>query len=135
MATDTKELEVSKQELTQEESERTREWPCFVPRADIYETEDHINVLMDMPGIEEDNIDIMLENNILTINGYTHLNRPDGYSLASAEYEIGDYERSFRISDQIERNGIEANYVNGVLHLTLPKVEEAKARKIAVKVC
>jgi HSP20 family protein len=133
MAEETKAMEVQKEELPAEETERTRDCRCFIPRADIYETSDNIIVMVDMPGIHEDNIDITLEKNILTINGYTDPEPPAGYSLAYGEYEIGDYERSFRVSNQINRDGIEAAYKDGVLSLTLPKAEEAKSRKIAIK--
>lgn len=133
MATETKEMEVKKQEAPTEESERTRECQCFVPRADIYETEDDIVVLLDMPGIEKDEIGVSLEKNTLTVNGYVKIEAPEGYSLALNEYRLGDYERSFRISNQIDREGIEAEYNDGVLRLTLPKAEEAKERKIPVK--
>ena len=133
MANDKQELEVQKQEMTpSDETERTRECRCFVPRSDIYETEDNVVVVVDMPGVEEDNIDITLEKNILTINGYANLETPDGYSPILAEYELGDYERSFRLSNQIDRDGIKAAYKNGTLRLNLPKAAIAKTRKISV---
>lgn len=134
MATKSNEIEVQEQELVQEEAERTRECRCFVPRADIYEVNDEIVVAMDMPGINENAIEITLEKNILNVKGYAQIDDPDEYSLATAEYEIGDYERSFRVSDAIAKDKIDAVYRDGVLRLTLPKAEQAKARKIAVKV-
>ncbi|MBU0510137.1 MAG: Hsp20/alpha crystallin family protein [Chloroflexi bacterium] len=134
MTNDKKELEVQKQEMTpSDETERTRECRCFVPRSDIYETDDNVVVVVDMPGVDEDNIDITLEKNIVTINGYANLETPDGYSLVFAEYEVGDYERSFRLSSQIDSDGIEATYKNGTLRLNLPKAAVAKTRKISVK--
>lgn len=117
-----------------ETTERTRDWPCFIPRADIFETEDAYLIKIDMPGVDENKIDITLEKNTLTINGYSNVERPEGYSLAAAEYRIGDYERSFRLTDKINQEDIEAAYQDGVLKLNLPKAEEAKARKIQVKV-
>lgn len=117
-----------------ETTERTRDWPCFIPRADIFETEDAYLIKLDMPGVDENKIDITLEKNTLTINGYSNVERPQGYSLAAAEYRIGDYERSFRLTDKINQEDIEAAYEDGVLKLNLPKAEEAKARKIQVKV-
>ena len=134
MATEDKSLQVSKDELLPEQSERTREGRCFVPKADIYETEDHITIAMDMPGVKQEYIEISLEKNVLTVNGYNFPEDPEGYSLAFAEYNVGDYERSFRISNQIDQDNIEAKYKDGVLHLILPKAEDAKKRKIAVKV-
>jgi HSP20 family molecular chaperone IbpA len=134
MAIEEKTIEAEKREITEaEEIERTRECQCFIPRADIYETEDMIVVVTDMPGVDEKSVDITLEKNILTINGYVNINEPEGYSLAWAEYEVGDYQRSFRISNEIDRDKIEATIKDGVLRLQLPKVEQAKLKKIAVK--
>ncbi|RME08129.1 MAG: Hsp20/alpha crystallin family protein [Anaerolineae bacterium] len=132
--TETKAMEVRKEEMLPEESERTRETRCFIPRADVFETDEDIVVLMDIPGAEQDQINVSLEKNILTVSAFCNPAGPEGYSLAFAEYEVGDYERSFRLSDQIDRDKIQAEYKNGVLRLTLPKAAEAKKRKIEVKV-
>ena len=129
-----KAMEVQEQELVQEESERTRDCRCFVPRADIFELEDQISVVLDMPGINENAIEITLEKNILNVKGFSQVEDHGEYSRVWREYEAGDYERSFKVSNAIDQANIEANYNNGVLRLTLPKAEEAKARKIAVKV-
>ena len=134
MTADTKEMELQEQELVQTETERTRECRCFVPRADIYEAGDEIILALDMPGINENAFEITLEKNILNVKGYAQVEEPDEYSLTLAEYETGDYERSFRVTDAIAKDKIEAVYQNGVLLLTLPKAEQAKAQKIAVKV-
>ena len=134
MAENTKEMELQEQELVQEETERTRECRCFVPRTDIYEVEDDIILALDMPGINENAFEITLEKNILNVKGYAQIEDADEYTLTLAEYETGDYERSFRVSDAIAKDKIEAVYKDGVLRLTLPKAEQAKARKIAVKV-
>jgi HSP20 family protein len=134
MSEETKDMVVQDQEMVPtEETERTRERSCFVPRADIYETDENVFVVVDMPGVSTETIDITLEKNILTINGNTNLDTPGEYSLAFAEYEVGDFERSFRLTDQIARDGIEAAYNDGVLRLVLPKAEEAKVRKIDIK--
>jgi HSP20 family molecular chaperone IbpA len=134
MTTESKEMEVQEQKLVEEETERTRECRCFVPRTDIYEVDDEITLALDMPGINENAIEITLEKNILNVKGYAQIDDPNDYTLTFAEYETGDYERSFRVSDAIATDKIEAGYKDGVLRLTLPKAEQAKARKIAVKV-
>jgi len=131
---ESKAMEVRKEEMLPEQSERTRETRCFIPRSDVYETADEIVVVMDIPGAEQDQIDVSLEKNSRTVNAYCDPQGPDGYSLAFAEYEVGDYERSFRLSDQIDRGKIQAEYKNGVLRLILPKAAEAKKRKSEVKV-
>jgi HSP20 family molecular chaperone IbpA len=86
-----------------------------------------------MPGVDENSVDITLEKNILTINGYVEAETPENYSLAYAEYEVGDYQRSFTLSNQIDFEKIEAAVQQGVLRLRLPKAGPAKARKITVK--
>lgn len=124
--------ETEKQEIDESGAERTRAGACFVPRADIYETEDGITVVADMPGVDEESIDITLEQNVLTINGYVTMDRPEDYSLAYAEYRVGDYQRRFTLSDQIDKNKIEATMKDGVLRLQLPKAEPS-TKKISVK--
>jgi len=126
-------LDTEKQELVEEGAERTREGLAFVPRADIYETDKAIVVVTDMPGVDADSVEIMLEENTLTINGYVDPAKPEGYTLAYAEYEVGDFVRAFTISNQINRDGIEATVKDGVLKLYLPKITEAQKRKIAIK--
>jgi HSP20 family protein len=132
MAEETMELE--KQEVeTPEGIERTGMRRVFVPRVDIIERNGDITLLADMPGVNSDSVDITLEKNILTIRGTVEFERPEAYDLAYAEYAVGDYERTFALSDEVDRDRIEATVKNGVLRLLLPKAEAAKARKIAVK--
>jgi HSP20 family molecular chaperone IbpA len=137
MTNESKELqlqETQKQEVTSmSDAERTRARKAYVPRADIYETADDLVVVADMPGVDENSVDITLEKNILTINGYVGSEAPENYDLNYAEYEIGDYQRSFTLSNQIDQENIRAAVKNGVLRLWLPKAGPAKARKIKVK--
>ena len=105
----------------------------FSPRADIYEKDDVIVVVADLPGVEDKSLDITLEKNRLNIRGSTEPGDSNGYSLAHREYRDGDYERSFILSDKVEGEKIEAVLKNGVLELKLPKIKEAAARKIQVK--
>ena len=127
-------LEAEKQEITtMDDTERTRDRQCFIPRADIYETDDHIILLADIPGADENSTDITLEKNVLTINANVDWNMPDDYGLNYGEYGIGDYQRSFTLSDEIDRENIQASIANGVLRLQLPKAGPAKTKKISVK--
>jgi HSP20 family protein len=127
-------LEAEKQEITTtDDSERTRDRQCFIPRADIYETNDHIILVTDIPGADENSTDITLEKNVLTINANVDWNMPEDYGLNYGEYGIGDYQRSFTLSDEIDREKIEATISNGILRLSLPKAGQAKTRKISVK--
>jgi HSP20 family molecular chaperone IbpA len=133
MTADEKEMQLQEQEMISDETERTRDYRCFIPRADICEVDEDIFVILDMPGINENAIEITLEKDILTVKGYAQIYDAENYSLILSEYEEGDYERSFRISNAIDRDKIDATYNNGVLKLVLPKAEETKTKKIAVK--
>lgn len=136
MTEETRDLQIQeteKREVAENDAERTRDRLAFVPRADIYEADDEIVVVADVPGVDENTVDITLENNVLTINGYVEPEEPEGHSLAYTEYRVGDYQRAFSLSDQIDREGIKATVKDGVLRLHLPKVTEAKVKKIAIK--
>jgi HSP20 family protein len=111
--------DTEKREVAESSAERTRDRLAFVPRADIYETEEAIVVITDMPGVDENSVDITLEDNVLTISGYVEPLQPQGHT--------------FTLSDRIERDGIEATVKDGVLRLHLPKVTEARKRKIAIR--
>jgi HSP20 family protein len=129
-----KTMELEKQEVTTtEDTERTRDCRCFIPRSDIYELDDQIVIVADVPGVDEKSLDVTLERNILTINALVEPALPQGYSLSFAEYEVGDFQRSFRLSEEIDREKIRASVKDGVLRLYLPKAKEARMRKISVK--
>ena len=126
-------LETQKEEAPSGEgAERTRQRRAYVPRSDIYESPDAMVIVSDMPGVDENTLDIMLEKNVLTISGYANVPSPEGLALAYAEYESGDYERRFVLSDQVDQENIAASVKDGVLTVTLPKSKTAVARKITV---
>jgi HSP20 family molecular chaperone IbpA len=118
---------------TPEGVERTSPVKVFIPRVDIVEAEDAIFVVADLPGVDETGVDITLEKNVLTLKATAAPQRPEGYSLAYAEYEVGNFERVFTVSDAIDRNAIEANVKNGVLRVKLPKSKQMLSQKIAVQ--
>jgi HSP20 family molecular chaperone IbpA len=131
----TKELDVKKEEMvsTDTTTERTRDRRVFIPRTDIYETDEDIILIADMPGVGKECVDITLEKNVLTIKGTVEEETTDKYAPSFVEYETGDYERSFNISTYIDRDAIEATMKNGVLRVRLPKAGPAKTQKISVK--
>ncbi|HOK07172.1 MAG TPA: Hsp20/alpha crystallin family protein [Syntrophales bacterium] len=116
-----------------EGAERMRNRKVYVPKVDIYENKDSIVLVADMPGVDENTVDVTLEKNVLTITGTVEAVRPEGMNLAYAEYDTGDYQRAFTISDEVDKDRIEATVKNGVLRLTLNKAEKAKIKKIAIK--
>lgn len=114
-------------------TERIRNVKTFVPHVDIYETKDSLFLIADMPGVDEKSVDIELEKNVLTINGRVDNGVLKDHSLLFSEYEVGDYERMFTLSDEIDREKIQATVKDGVLRLELPKAEKIKPKKIAIK--
>jgi HSP20 family molecular chaperone IbpA len=132
MANEKKEVQ-KKTAATPVEAERTRSRKVYVPRVDIYETKDAMVMIADMPGVDEGSVDITLEKNILTVSGSVEPETYKDYTMAYAEYDIGDYQRSFTISDEVNREKIEASVKQGVLRVILPKAEPVKAKKIAIK--
>jgi len=129
-----KSLKIPKQEVIKvDEMERTRSHRCYIPKTDIYETENEIILIAEVPGADQDSVDITLEKNILSINAFVKTDDPTNYDRVYSEYEGGDFQRSFRLSDEINQNNIKAVVSNGELRLHLPKSEPAKAKKIKVK--
>ena len=113
--------------------ERTRNRKVFVPKVDIIETGDAMVLFAEMPGIDEKSVEVVLEKNILKITGTVEPQDCPGRSIAYSEYDTGDYERTFTISDEVDRGRITAVVKNGVLKLTLYKAPQAEVKKIAVR--
>jgi HSP20 family protein len=116
-----------------EGAERTRAARMYTPPVDIVERKDDIVVLADMPGVDEKSVDITLEKNVLSIYGRVEPEIPEGHRLIEQQYGVGDYQRSFTLSGEVDRDRIRATVKGGVLKLVLPKGDAAKARKIEVK--
>ena len=113
--------------------ERIRNVKTFVPRVDIYETREALFLIADMAGVDDKTVDIELEKNVLTISGRVEDGKIKDHTLVFSEYEVGDYERAFTLSDEIDRDKIQATVKQGVLRLELPKAEKVKPKKIAIQ--
>jgi HSP20 family protein len=107
--------------------------PIFVPPADIFDTDQQIVMLLDVPGADPASVDVALERRVLTVSAHSQPFRPQNYTLLHGEYEEGNYERAFTLSDEVDGERIEATLKDGVLRLTLPKTTPSPAKKIAVK--
>jgi HSP20 family protein len=127
-----KDLEIEEKKEAQATGESTRNVPVFIPAVDIYESENALTLLADMPGVPIENVDIDLDSDQLTIRGGMSQTEETGKVLFR-EYTAGDYHRQFTLSSDIDRARIQASMKDGVLKLVLPKAEAAKPRKIAVK--
>ena len=114
--------------------EMTRDLPVYSPPTDIYEKEDSILVVCDMPGVDENQVDISLENNVLTLTGCQDAKDPEKHEMLYRDYRPGAFRRSFTLSADIDNAGIKAKLNSGVLQVILPKAEKAQPRKIKVEV-
>ncbi len=129
-----KETRMQKQESGGSEMvERTRWGKVFAPAVDIVETGNELKLFADLPGVDPGSIDVTLEQNVLTIQGNVEHNVPEEYELIYQEYEIGDFQRSFTLSDIMDQDNIKADYKHGVLELSIPKKEKEKPKKIDIK--
>lgn len=113
--------------------EGTEARPKFTPLIDIHEESDGLILEADLPGVSESDIHIQLEDNVLTLHARIASGAPEGARMVHQEYRVGDFARSFILSDEVERGQIAAELKNGVLRLTLPKAERVKTRRIEIK--
>jgi HSP20 family protein len=126
------ELQVQKKRELEGKEESTIPARTFVPTADIYEDRDSLKVILEMPGVEKGNIEVRVEEGVLFVEGRLDLSKYRGLQPLYTEYNIGNYARSFRLSNAIDQDKIGAELKDGVLSLTLPKAEKAKARTIQI---
>jgi HSP20 family molecular chaperone IbpA len=106
----------------------------FTPPIDISEDDNGINLAVDMPGTDREQVDVTVDNNTLVIEGRpVAVEAPDGYELVSREYEVGRYRREFTLSNDVDSDKIKARSRNGVLYVTIPRKEVQKARKIRIQ--
>ncbi len=128
---DTKDVQ-KKEAEAREGVERTRSAKVYTPDVDIIEHADRIILVADVPGVDDTSLEVTLEKNVLTISGKVTPDIPEQHRLVLSEYGVGDYERSFTVSDEVDRERIQATVKNGVLRLVLPKAEAVKSRRIPV---
>ncbi len=128
-----KELTPKEKEAVATKAEPTRPGRIFVPAVDIYETEQAIVVLADMPGVPADKVTIDIKDDQLTISGEISPQLGATETILLQEYETGNYLRQFTVGQLVDQSKIEASLQEGVLRLVLPKVEKAKPRKIEIK--
>jgi len=120
-----------KQELAKKE-EKTTPGRYFVPAADIFETEHCLTVVMEMPGVKKDHLNIEIEEDVLRIEGQLDFSAYEGMDPVYTEYNIGHYARGFTLSGKIDRESISARLDDGVLTLILPKAKEAMPQRITI---
>jgi len=125
--------DIQVQKKREVESETTVPVRVFVPTADIYETHDSLVVYLEMPGVNKERVSIRVEDGVLHVEGQLDFERYEGLRPLYTEYNVGHYSRNFRLPNQIDISKIEAQMKDGVLMVTLPKVEQARPRTIKIK--
>jgi HSP20 family molecular chaperone IbpA len=129
---DNQEVRVQPKREVDKAQESTTPTRAFMPTADIFETEEALTVVLEMPGVSRDNVDVNIEDGVLTIEGRIDFKKYEGLRPVYGEYNIGPYRRGFRLSNQVDQSKITAEMSDGVVTLTLPKSEKAKPRQIKV---
>jgi HSP20 family molecular chaperone IbpA len=126
--------EVQVQQKREVENDRESTVPArrYVPVTDIFETDQALTVVLEMPGVDKGSVDVHVENDLLSIEGQVDLSKYRGLAPLYIEYNVGHYARSFRLSSKIDQDRITAELKDGVMTVTLPKAEKAKPRRINV---
>jgi HSP20 family molecular chaperone IbpA len=112
---------------------RTRELPEVRPAADIVQKDDSHYIIMDMPGMRKEDLDISINENVLTVQGSTSHSMPDQERVMENEFGNVHYTRKFTLSDTVDTERINASLKNGVLRLHLPRKEELQPKKIQIE--
>lgn len=120
-----------KRELVSKE-EKTVPGRFYVPYTDVYETDDAVTLVLEMPGVDRKDVDISLENDVIRVQGRIDFSKYEGMEPVYTEYNVGHYTRSFALPSKVDQQQINAQLEDGVLTLTLPKAAEARPRRIAI---
>lgn len=132
---ESKELEITeKHEVDTSVHQELRSGNWFVPATDVYETPEEVVLVMDMPGVCFDSVHVNIVEGELVVTGHVaHGEDEDDYVLYR-EYDVGHYHRHFGLPEMIDHSRIEAAMTNGVLAVTMPKIEDVKPRRIPIRV-
>jgi len=125
-------LEVQEKKEVVSKEEKTVPTRHYIPTTDIFETDDALMVVMELPGVEKQAVDVNVENDVLRIDARIDFTKYEDLDPLYTEYNIGHFARSFSLSNKIDRQQISAQLEDGVLTLTLKKATEAQPRRIAI---
>jgi HSP20 family protein len=127
------ELSVQQKKEVAPKEEKTVPTRYYVPNTDIYETDETLTLVMEVPGVEKKDVTVQLESDVLRIEGRIDFSKYEGLEPVYAEYNVGHYARAFTLSDKIDQDGISADLADGVLTLTLKKAKAALPRRIEIR--
>lgn len=132
MTVEQKAMVANEKKEVESKNEQTTPLNKYIPATDIVETENDLLLYMDMPGVAKDKVNVKLDKNVLKVEGQINMKTYSDLRPLYSEYNIGNYSRSFELSNKIDQSKIEAKMANGVLTLTLPKVPEMQPRAIEI---
>ena len=130
---DQQELAVREKKELATREERTVPGRFYVPQTDVYETEEALTVVMEMPGVAREAVEIEVKDDVLRVQARIDPAKYEGMEPVYTEYSVGHWTRSFALSDRVDRERIGAQLEDGVLTLPLPKTAEARPRRIEVR--
>lgn len=125
-------LEVQEKKELVSKEEKTVPARYYVPPTDIYESDDALTVVMEIPGVGRDSIEVNVENDVLRVEGRIKFANYEGLEPLYTEYNVGHFTRSFTLSNKIDQQNISAQLDDGVLTLRLQKAKEAQPRRITI---
>ena len=129
----TQELEVQEKKELVAKGEKTVPARYYVPNTDIFETDDALQLVMEVPGVDRKDVEIRVEEDVLRVEARIDTSKYQGMEPLYTEYNVGHFARSFALSHQIDQQQISAALNDGVLTLTLKKVREAQPKRIEIK--
>jgi HSP20 family protein len=125
-------LEVQEKKELVSKEEKTVPARYYVPTTDIFETDDALTVVMEIPGVERQALEVNIENDVLRVDARIDFSKYEELEPLYTEYNVGHFTRSFTLSNNIDQQQISAQLDDGVLTLTLKKAKEAVPRRIAI---
>ena len=132
MTTQTQDIQARDKQEVKAASEQTTPGRVFTPLVDIFEDNEALTIVADMPGVPSENVSIDLQEDVLTLTGTPSVGTPEKEEFVLQEFDTGKYFRQFRVSEVIDQANIKAKLDQGVLRVTLPKIGPAKPRKITI---
>jgi len=127
-----KDIETTEKKAIEKNEETTWAGQTYQPSVDIYENEQELVLQADVPGVRRDDVEIDLDQDVLTISGRVSLDDYDGLRPVYSEFNVGNFYRRFSLGETVDQARITADMSDGVLTVTLPKKEKAQPRKITV---
>ena len=132
MTTQTQDIQARDKREVKADREQTTPGRVYSPNVDIFEDDQALTIVADMPGVPSENVTIDLREDVLSLSGVPSVSVPEQEEYVLQEYDTGKYFRQFTLSEVIDQASIKANLSNGVLRVTLPKVGPAKPRRIEI---